>query len=169
MILNESEEHAVRFSNWLSQIKAANTRLTLTIESSRSELASEEDSATSDMYVALLRAKIKMMNEDALKMQTECDFIFTETIVMIEGFDCGVSGEQLNEQRRYIAEIKEEWRKEKERYIEYRDYLAEAAKRLAGSSSQGSSRTEVEEKTSQWMERRDLDPGPIPKEMSKLE
>ena len=89
MILNESVERAVRFNDWLRQKKAANTRLTLTIESSRSELASEEASATSDMYVALIQAKIKMMNEVALKMQTEYNFIFTEIIVMIKGFDCG--------------------------------------------------------------------------------
>ena len=59
-ILNKSLEHAVMFNDWFCQKKASNTRLTLTIESSMSELTSEEASATSDMYVALVRAKIKM-------------------------------------------------------------------------------------------------------------
>ena len=54
MVLNESEEHDVQYNDWLRQKKASNTKLTLTTESSRSELASEEAFATSDMFVALI-------------------------------------------------------------------------------------------------------------------
>ena len=111
------------------------------------------------------------MNESAIKMQTECNFIFMEIIVMIKGFDCRESGEQWNEQRRYIVEIKVEWGKEKYWFIKYRDYLTETAKRLVGgnTNSQRSSRAECEEQILQWRERPDLDPGPITEEINKLE
>ena len=67
MILNESEEHAARFSKWLSQIKDVKTRLTLAIESSSAKIAREEESATSDRSVALLHNQIKSLNEEALR------------------------------------------------------------------------------------------------------
>ena len=88
----------MQFNDWLRQKKAAKTRLTITIESSKSEFSREEASAMSNMYVALIRAKVKIMNETAIKMQTECNFIFTEIIVMIEGFGSRESGEQWNDQ-----------------------------------------------------------------------
>ena len=130
-------------------MKAVKTRLTLAIESSGVEIASEEESATSDRSVALLRTQIKLLNEEALRQQTECNNAYTEAIVMIEGFDCGISGAQWNKQRLYVAEMNEEWKKERERFNKYRGYLAETEDRLARSSRQIYTDPRSEEQESQ--------------------
>ena len=79
-------------------------------------LANEEEFAGSDRSVATLRAKIKLPNKDALKRLSECNNAYSEAIVMVECFNYEISGEQWSEQRRYVAELKEEWKKEQERF-----------------------------------------------------
>ena len=86
---------------------------------------------------------------------------------MVECFDCDISGEQWSEQRRYVAELKEEWIKEQERFNRHMACLAEAENRLAGSSVQ--SKPKGESHTSDRREYRDLDPGTLPRNMSLLD
>ena len=61
---------------------------------------------------------------------------------MVECFDCEISREQWSNQRQYMAELKEEWKKEQERFNRHRAYLAEAENRLVGSSMQSKAEDE---------------------------
>ena len=115
------------------------------------------------MYAALIKAKIYVMLKTAMKMQGDCDYIYTEIIVMIESFDGGESGEQLEEKKRYKREMEEEWNAETERNSQYRAYLSQMADRLFRNqtSSHRHHRAEGEECGLRWQQRRDLDLGPI--------
>ena len=75
---------------------------------------------------------------------------------MVECFDCEISGEQWSKQRRYVAELKEEWKKEQERFNIQMAYLVKAENRLAGSSVQ--SKPKGKSHTSDRREYRVLDP-----------
>ena len=81
------------------------------------------------------------------------------------------NGGQWEEKQRYKAEVRSEWDKERDRLIQYRDYLTSTAEGLAGPSSHTQhsrgNRPEADEQVVQWREHRDLDPGPIPVRMEK--
>ena len=124
MILSEGEEQATKFKKWLSQIREVKARLNLAIEGSNAELDNKGELTGTDKSVATLRDKIKVREEEASRRLKECDNAYSEAIVMVECFDCEISGEQWSEQRRYVAELKEEWKKEQETFNIHMAYLA---------------------------------------------
>ena len=53
-----------------------------------------------------------------------------EAIVMVEGCDYGMSGEQWAEQICYINKVKEDWKRDKKEFRKYRDFLSSTEERL---------------------------------------
>ena len=131
MILSEGEEKAARFKKWLAQMREVKARLSLAIEGSNKELADKEGFADADKSAATLRDKIKQWEEEASEKMKKCNKAYSEAIIMVECYDCELSGEQWSKQTHYVTELKEEWAKEQERSGRHMDHLAEAEKRLA--------------------------------------
>ena len=65
--------------------------------------------------------------------------------------------------------MKAEWVREVDRLMVYRDYLTSSEEQLAGPSSHRGGRPEPEEIVVRWREHKDLDPGTIPEDITKLE
>ena len=61
---------------------------------------------------------------------------FTEAIVMVEGCDYGMAGEQWAEQICYINMLKEDWEKDKEEFRKHQDFLSKTEERLSKKSGQ---------------------------------
>ena len=132
MFLSESKESRTQYTLWMKKKKDIKTRVTINSENARTELAKDIATLGSEAYTNFPRAKIHLLIETAIKWQTEFNQAFSEMLVMIEGVDCEENGAQWEEKQRYKAEVRSEWDKERDRLMQYRDYLTSTAEGLAG-------------------------------------
>ena len=170
MVFAEGEETMVLYKELLKKKKAIKTKFTLNSEASKTSLAENGARLGSHYYSDMIRANIHLAVEDAISWQTQFNQTFTEMLTMIDGVECEEDGAQERERQRFYAEVKSEWDKEVKKLMAYRDYRTSVEGQLAHPGGQKwGGRQEHKETVARWRNRKDLDPGTIPEDISKLE